>query len=196
MFLDIGRLRSGAPHSLPALCSTITLWSVHLSHLQSVVSEQTLFDEPALLSRALHQLSDALSATGSALSPQHFMHILQTEVLLSFYLLRTGQALAARYHASAALSLAIGLRLHTRAGEAPSASLFDFMGSFHPQLPPPSDAIEEKERVDAFWTVFSLDRCLEAIHNGPSAANSAIRITVSWPSSNWADEVTYLFLTR
>ncbi|KIJ64869.1 hypothetical protein HYDPIDRAFT_28223 [Hydnomerulius pinastri MD-312] len=184
-FLRIDRLRAQSAHIIPALRSTLALWSVHL---QSKVSEQALLAEPTLLSRAQHQLSDALSAVNSITNPQSLMHIIQTEVLISFYLQRTGQALGARYHASAALSLALGLRLHIGSGEAPSASLFDFLGSFQHQLPPPTDSIEEKERVDAFWTVYSLDRCLGAIHNGPPATSNAITITVPWPSTDWATE--------
>ncbi|KAF9232523.1 hypothetical protein BU15DRAFT_81150 [Melanogaster broomeanus] len=190
-FLNINRLRAHSSNIVPALHSMLTLWSIHISQQHLDLSEQD--SEPALLSHAQHQLSDALSAASSAQDPQLFMQIIQTEVLLSFYLQRAGQPLGARYHASAALSLAVGLRLHLKSREATFANLFDFVGNSYPQLPPPTEAVEEDERVDAFWTVYSLDRCLGAIHNGPPAMNNGIMITVPWPSSHRSNEVTPLF---
>ncbi|KAF9218566.1 hypothetical protein BS17DRAFT_525067 [Gyrodon lividus] len=193
LFLNIDRLRAQSPRIFPALHSTLALWSVHLSQPHLDVSEQDL--EPALLSHALHQVSSALSTASSAQDPQVFMHIIQAEVLLSLYLQCSGQSLGARYHASAALSLALGLRLHAKPGEAQSTHLFDFLGNSYPQLPPPTDAAEEKERVDAFWTVYSLDRCLGAFYNEPSGMNGEIMVTAPWPSSHWPNEATQPFLS-
>ncbi|KIK79728.1 hypothetical protein PAXRUDRAFT_833952 [Paxillus rubicundulus Ve08.2h10] len=193
LFLNIDRLRAQNTRIFPGLHSTLTLWSTYLSQRHVNVSEQNL--EFALLSHAQHRISDALTVGSSTQDPQVFMHIIQTEALISCHLQRTGEPLGARYHASAALSLALGLRLHLRSGEAPSAHLFDFVGHSYPQLPPPLDATEEKERVDAFWTVYTLDRCLGDIYNGPPGMNHAMMITAPWPSSDWSNEGQSSFMT-
>ncbi|KAH7883128.1 hypothetical protein F5I97DRAFT_1930709 [Phlebopus sp. FC_14] len=187
-FLDIERLGTRGSSIVPALHTTMILWAAHLSQSQSEILEQGLLPESSLLARALHQLSDALSASTSTSSPQTFMHILQSEVLLAVYLQRTGQVLGARYHASAALSIAVGMQLHTESSQAQSPSLFSFVGNYYPQLPPPVDAVEERERVDAFWTVYSLDMCLAVIDNASPTINSAVRITAPWPGTSWANE--------
>jgi hypothetical protein len=194
LFLNIDRLCAQNTPIFPGLHSMLMLWSAYLSQRHLDVSEQN--SESALLSHAQHQISNALSVDSSTQDPQVFLHIIQTEVLISCHLQRAGEPLGARYHASAALSLAVGLRLHIKSGEAPSAHLFDFVGYSYPQLPPPLDGIEEKERVDAFWTVYSLDRCLGDIYNGPPGMNHAIMITAPWPSSDWSNEVTHPSLSR
>jgi hypothetical protein len=193
LFLNIDRLCAQNTPIFPGLHSMLMLWSAYLSQRHLDVSEQN--SESALLSHAQHQISNALSVDSSTQDPQVFLHIIQTEVLISCHLQRAGEPLGARYHASAALSLAVGLRLHIKSGEAPSAHLFDFVGYSYPQLPPPLDGIEEKERVDAFWTVYSLDRCLGDIYNGPPGMNHAIMITAPWPSSDWSNEGQSNFMT-
>ncbi|KAG6334035.1 hypothetical protein ID866_5052 [Astraeus odoratus] len=182
IFLNLSRLRAQAANVIPALQHSIVLCSSHL--IQSPVSHRALAEEPALLSRSLHSLTNALAAANPKLGPQFYMQILQTEVLLAYYLQRICQTPNAQYHANAAMSLAITLGLHMRSSEAPAGGLYNFTANCHPRLPRPSDAVEDQERVDGWWTVYSLVKFLEAVHPGGQAVNTTVRITTPWPRGN------------
>ncbi|KAL4072323.1 hypothetical protein J3A83DRAFT_4372371 [Scleroderma citrinum] len=182
VFLSLARLRAHPTNIIPALRSTIALCSSHLTQA-SAVSQQVSPSEPALLSRVLHSLTEGLSTAHPRLGPHFYMQILQAQVLLAYYLHRVCQITVAQSQANGAIALAVGLGLHMRSGDVPTAGLFNFIASSHPRLPRPSDAVEEKERVDAWWTIYLLVKFLEMIHPGPPVVTTAVKITVAWPGS-------------
>lgn len=181
IFLNLGLLGGQNDNIIPALRTVITLWSAHLAPTLSA-PQQTPSPEPALLSRTLHLLSDALSVTSSQPEPRFHMQILQTEVLLVYYFQRLCQIPNAQYHAGAALSLAVGIGLHMQTGDTTSTGLLNLVSTSHPRLPPATDWNESQERVDAWWTIYSLAIFLEASYSGSSEINTVIRITTPWPS--------------
>lgn len=180
VFLNLPRLRAHPTNIAPALRDALALMSLHLAQT-SGGSQQS---ESASLSCALHSLTDAFSAANPRLGPQYYVQILQAQVLLAYYFHRVYQTPAAQCHANGAIALAVGLGLHMRSGDAPAPGLFNFVANCHPRLPRPSDAVEEQERVGAWWTIYSLVKFLEMIHPGPPVVATAVRITVPWPGSN------------
>ena len=149
----------------PALLSTIYLWGLKLSSVESFAAY-----EPVFLSRAIQSVAGALGAA----HPHKAKHALQAELLLSNYFFWNGRFLEGRYHCGAAGSIAITLGSHrTRSSQLPN------------QNPHPADPVEEGERINAFWSVFLNDRCWGVAMNVPSglpdqkAANA--RIDVPWP---------------
>lgn len=115
------------------------------------------------------------------------MQTLQAQVLLVYYFHRVCQTPNAQCHANGAIALAVGLGLHMRSSDVPAAGIFNFIANGHPRLPRPSDAVEEQERIVAWWTIYSLVKFLEMIHPGPPAVTTAVKITVAWPGSNVCD---------
>ncbi|KAI5984046.1 hypothetical protein EDD15DRAFT_1810245 [Pisolithus albus] len=178
IFLSLPRLRAQPGSITPALRSALILSSFHLTRTSA--PEQAVSIE-TLISRLLHTLVDAVVVANPRLGPQFYMQILQAEVLLVYHLLHMGRVSIAQSHANAAMSLAVCLGLHTKSGDAPAAGLFDFIANFLPRLPLPGDAIEEQERVDAWWTVHSLVKFTETICAGPPVVSSTVHITARWP---------------
>lgn len=121
-----------------------------------------------LLSRAIAGFTDAL---GSA-EPQKHIQALQAEVLLALYFFCVGRFLEGKYHANAAVSLALSCGLdRIRSGEISDNAQAPVMSSSTPlgsgilgtssafNLAPSRDTVEEGERINTFWAVFNLDRC-------------------------------------
>ncbi|KAI6100933.1 hypothetical protein EDD16DRAFT_431087 [Pisolithus croceorrhizus] len=193
IFLSLPRLRAQPRSITPALRSALILSSFHLT--RSSATEQAVSIE-ALISRLLHTLADAVVVANPRLGPQFYMHILQAEVLLAYHLLHMGRISIAQSHANAAMSLAVCLGLHMRSGDAPAGGSFDFLVNFLPRLPLPSDAIEEQERVDAWWTIHSLVKFTETICVGPPVVSSTTSITTSWPGTMRDSDVASSGATR
>ncbi|KAI0091627.1 hypothetical protein BDY19DRAFT_931436 [Irpex rosettiformis] len=136
------------------------------------------------LSRDLPQIFErAQQALSAQLDPSKVLYVLQAEVLLTAYLFHTNKCTACNYHAAAAMSIAVGCKLHkirSAGWTGPGTSVVPEM-----QLLPPMDDVEEGERVRAFWTIFSLDRCLSAICHTPSLLSQqgtvATRVDTPWP---------------
>ncbi|KAI6039933.1 hypothetical protein EDC04DRAFT_1589553 [Pisolithus marmoratus] len=182
IFLSLPRLRTQPGAITPALRSALILCSFHLN--QPPAPEQGVSAE----TRLLHTLVDALVAANPRLGPQFYMQTLQAEVLLIYHLLRIGRISIAQSHANAAMSLAICLGLHMKSGDAPAAGLFDFLASSLPRLPPPVDAIEEQERVGAWWTIHSLVQFADTIYAGTPVVSSRVNITAPWPDATGRDD--------
>ncbi|KAG7445764.1 uncharacterized protein BT62DRAFT_178732 [Guyanagaster necrorhizus] len=170
-FLDQARFADSA--TLPnvmkpsaALLSTAYLWGIHLSD-----SDEILAYEEVFLARALQSTAQGLSGN----HPQRVIHCLQAEVLLAHYFFRKARMLEGKYHTSSAVSLVLSARLHKiRSVEGNGPSI----------LPPPTDSIEEDERIKAFWTVFILDNCWTAADGSPSNFSNGSpdgRIDLPWP---------------
>ncbi|KAJ3872737.1 hypothetical protein F5051DRAFT_338811, partial [Lentinula edodes] len=160
-FLDHSRFSSSALLPLnfghqsrpcPGLLSTVYLWGIHLSP-----QTQHKYLEHTLLMRALRDTASDLST--SIPHPHRFMHTIQAETLLGYYFFRNGNVLEAKRHASGAVSLVLGCGLNTlrslhmqQRGSNPISSV---LSESH-NLLPPQDAVEEGERINAFWAVFTL----------------------------------------
>lgn len=101
-----------------------------------------------------------------------------------------------RYHANAALSLAISCGMHQIRAFSPTASSrprsdatssaigVSGAGSFL-ELSPPRDVLAYGERVRLFWSVYALDRCWSAALGAPCVltdnAELGTQIDTSWP---------------
>ncbi|KAJ3982270.1 hypothetical protein F5890DRAFT_1530564 [Lentinula detonsa] len=168
----------------PGLLSTVYLWGIHLSP-----QTQHKDLEHTLLMRAISDTASDLSISNP--HPHRFMHTIQAETLLGYYFFRNGQILEAKRHTSSAASLALGCGLNTfRSSQQQeqwgsnsiSASVPD--GSI--RLPPSQDAIEEGERINAFWAVFTLYRDLAVAVDPPRSVCGVFdapgcQIDTPWP---------------
>ncbi|KAJ3860961.1 hypothetical protein EV359DRAFT_48130, partial [Lentinula novae-zelandiae] len=128
----------------PGLLSTVYLWGIHLSP-----QTQHKDLEHTLLMRALRDTASDLSTSNP--HPHRFIHTIQAETLLGYYFFRNGNILEAKCHASSAVSLTLGCGLNTL-----RSSHEQQQWSSNINLPPPQDAIEEGERINAFWAAFTL----------------------------------------
>ncbi|KAI0692447.1 hypothetical protein BC835DRAFT_1277730 [Cytidiella melzeri] len=140
---------------------------------------------PQLLKRA----EQALSAE---LDPSTMLYTLQAEVLLGMCLYHMNSRISGNYHAAAAMSIAVGCKLHKlRSSEWMNTQMNHPLIGEHPgsipdvQLFPPMDDIEEGERIRAFWTIFTLDRCLVVVCGATSLlaqqGTAATRVDTPWP---------------
>lgn len=155
----------------PALLNTVYLWGAHLS-----TSTQLQQRVPFFLDRAIQSMVTALSGS----HPLRALHVLQAEVLLAHYCYSEGRLVEGRHHASAAAALVLSSGLHERPGSRrlPPRAL----GHHHHALSPPQDAVEEKERIDAFWAVWTLDRSWSLLTDMPSILNTdSIEIALPVP---------------
>lgn len=142
--------------------------------------------EQTYLTHALLSLPHTLSSP----APQQRVYALQAEMLLALYLLTSGRLLEGRYHAAAAVSIAVSSRLHKNPAGRESGTENLGLGIFHLALPgaadpaAPRDAAEEQEGIDVFWTAFVMDRCW-SVALGSSAVLSedspATQIDTPWP---------------
>ncbi|KAF7360719.1 Fungal-trans domain-containing protein [Mycena venus] len=157
------------------LLDALHLWAIHLSGSNEVRASEANY------------LSRALRATGDGLSGTHhrntILHNIQAEVLLSHYFLRNNRFLEANYHTSAAVSLVLSSGVHRiRSGDLHASG-----GPLVPavrRLPPAQDAIEENERINAFWTVLTLNNCWTTADGSPSNicyTTPDARIDTPWP---------------
>lgn len=129
--------------------------------------------EPQLLALALQSVSIDLD-------PTRILYTIQAEVLIALYLLHYNRRLEASYHISAAVSIAIACNLH----KIRTATMF----SGQPNaitLPPPIDAVEEGERIRAFWTIYMFDRGWMAWTHSSSTlldeSSTLTEIDTPWP---------------
>ncbi|KAF7374246.1 Fungal-trans domain-containing protein [Mycena sanguinolenta] len=156
------------------LLDVVYLWAIHLSG-----SEEFITDEAGYLSRALRTAAEALSGTHA----NTVIHGIQTEVLLANYFLRNTRFLEGKYHLSAAVSLVISSGLHRiRSGD--SAALGGPLGPAFHSLTPPRDIIDECERINALWTVLTMNNCWTTADGSPSNilyTDSQARIDTPWP---------------
>uniref|UniRef100_A0A0W0F4X5 Xylanolytic transcriptional activator regulatory domain-containing protein n=1 Tax=Moniliophthora roreri TaxID=221103 RepID=A0A0W0F4X5_MONRR len=155
---DILTLPQGHLHRpCPGLLSTVYLLGVHLS--TSEAPDARRIREQSLLLRALRDTATDLATT----HPNRLLHTIQAETLLAYYFFRAGNILEAKRHASSAASLVLGCGLH-RIRSSTNWSASSSPVSVGPggvtSLPGARDAVEEGERINAFWTVFTLSRNL------------------------------------
>ncbi|KAJ7748661.1 Zn(2)-Cys(6) binuclear cluster domain-containing protein [Mycena metata] len=173
-FTEAAMGRSGQ-RPASALLDAVNLWAVHLSGSGDFTAYESSY-----LSRALRTAVEALSST-------HFntvLHSIQAEVLLSQYFLRNTRFLEGKYHLSAAVSLVLSSGLH-RIRSADSYAVGGPLGPAFQILPPPRDALDEAERINAFWTVLTLNNCWTTADGSPSNISYTTvpdaRIDTPWP---------------
>ncbi|KAJ7647946.1 hypothetical protein FB45DRAFT_211562 [Roridomyces roridus] len=152
-FLDKERLMHSIRLPDQSKPSAGLLYAMHLwgARLSSDIRRGDYFKRKALQSAAtdLH-------------IPSLFLHTFQAKVLLGYFFFRTGSLLAARAHTAAAFALAIGAGLH-RIRSSPDSQTHTHVDPGTGKgmsLPLPRDAVEEGERINAFWAVFVLQKNL------------------------------------
>lgn len=124
-------------------------------------------------------LTAALQSLSVNMDPSRIIYVLQAEVLLAHYLFHKNRRLEGGYHAAAAVSIAVACELH----KIRSATWRSGGGAV--RLYPPTDAVEEGERVRAFWAVFTLDRCwavwLQSTSVFLNTPTAATLVDTPWP---------------
>ncbi|KAJ7797643.1 hypothetical protein B0H14DRAFT_2530894 [Mycena olivaceomarginata] len=171
-FKDAAKGRSGQ-RPADVLLDVVHLWAIHLSG-----SDEFVVYEASYLSRALRTAANALSGTHSSST---VLHSIQAFILLSYYFLQNTRFLEGKYHLSAAVSLVISSGLH-RIRSADSRSLSPPFRTT--RMSPPRDAVEEAERINAFWAVLTLNNCLTTADGSPSNISYTdpdSRIDTPWP---------------
>jgi hypothetical protein len=115
------------------------------------------------------------------------VQLIQTHALLAVYFYHTGRVYDGRYHTGAAAALALQCGLHQMRSEQPPAPVATpGVRALGLGLPPPEDAVEEGERINAFWTVYAQDH-VWAVVLGVSAiisdahGDSRMQVDTPWP---------------
>ncbi|KAJ7732478.1 hypothetical protein DFH07DRAFT_143603 [Mycena maculata] len=161
-FLHLDNFRNSALLPVPfghilrpsrALLSTAYLWGANLSQSQPLLSSEGVF-----LRRAQQHIATEISDSDN---PAHLLHTIQAQVLLSTYMFRIKRFLEAEFHANGAATLVIGYQLHkirSARPNLPPALDIPALNENHPG--PPQSALEEGERIRAFWAVACLQNGL------------------------------------
>jgi hypothetical protein len=161
---------------IPALINAIYLWGLVLSQNKDLLQFESI-----LASRVATLLGSAIPVT-----PSHqILQIIQAKLLLVDYFFRIGHFLAGRHEAYSASSLAVACGLHKIRTAQPMPAFTSFVDQIDLTLQEPRDQIEEGERINAFWAVFLMDRCL-AVAFGPPLVISdmdapGMQIDTPWP---------------
>ncbi|KAK6983936.1 Zn(2)-C6 fungal-type domain-containing protein [Favolaschia claudopus] len=152
----------------PALIYAAYLWGAHLSQ-----SPHILPSAPYFLKRAQRHITGEISLS----NPTHLLHTIQAQVLLSTYFLRNNQFLEAEFHLNGAATLALGYQLHkirsSRPTSPPPLLGVPLLLGEEVYPAPPADAIEEGERIRAFWTLVCLQIHLMFAAGAASSSSAA-----------------------
>ncbi|EJD05338.1 uncharacterized protein FOMMEDRAFT_144935 [Fomitiporia mediterranea MF3/22] len=147
------------PH--PALTNAIYLWALRISNLREYMQHEDVYRHRAVL--ALQGTSEMQSEVSQSLAQQRVQAV-QAETLLAQYFFCLGLTIEGRYHANAAVTLAVSCGLHQimPTGYAHNSSFGSSSASFLSAsfaLPAARDATEQAERIGVFWSVFNVDAC-------------------------------------
>ncbi|KAJ3784782.1 hypothetical protein GGU10DRAFT_20372 [Lentinula aff. detonsa] len=161
-FLHLERFKSAAllnapfgdiSRPSPALLNATYLWGAHLSSVDALRTNETIF-----INRSLQQVSVEIP---NAIHSAQIMHTIQAEILLSTYFFRKNQLLEAEFHLNGAVSLAQSAGLHQiRSDRVFSSPVVSVLLETEMFLPPARDVIEEGERINGFWAVYCLHRLI------------------------------------
>ncbi|KAJ6550167.1 hypothetical protein B0H19DRAFT_1265027 [Mycena capillaripes] len=157
------------------LLEVVYLWAIHLSDSDELREQVANY-----LSRACRTAVDSLSGTHKH---NTILHSIQASVLLSHYFMRNTRFLEGKYHLSAAVSLILSSGMH-RIRSADPHAVGGPLGPAFRRLPPARDAIEESERINAFWTVLTMNNCWTTADGSPSNiayTELDARIDTPWP---------------
>jgi hypothetical protein len=116
--------------------------------------------EDVFVPREKNTLAAAIQMSAQTLSnthPRRVMHGIQAELMLACYFFAQNRLLEGQYHLATAAStaLATGVMKTSKA----QSEFSDLL------LPPMKDVIEERERVNACWTIYFLDYAWAAALN-------------------------------
>lgn len=168
--------RGNPSRPIPALINVVYLWGILI-----IKNNDLRHHEPILASRVASQLGSAISTT-----PSHqILQVIQTKILLVDYLFRIGHFAAALHEAHSASSLAVASGLHKIRTAQPIPAYTSFIDRIDLTLQEPRDQIEEGERINAFWGVFFMDRCLSVMFGPPLVISDmdapGMQIDTPWP---------------
>ena len=168
--------RGNPSRPIPALINVVYLWGILV-----IKNNDLRHHEPILASRVASQLGSAISTT-----PSHqILQVIQTKILLVDYLFRIGHFAAAIHEAHSASSLAVASGLHKIRTAQPIPAYTSFIDRIDLTLQEPQDQIEEGERINAFWAVFLMDRCLSVMFGPPLVISDmdapGMQIDTPWP---------------
>lgn len=157
------------PRIPTVLRAAVYLWGVHISRHPEIVAHEAVF-----LDRAVRAVQAALAATSQR--PGTALHVIQSEILLAYYFFDCNRPLEGQHHTSGAVSLAFTCKLHKIEPGLPT------VGSI---LPPPADATEEVERINAWWQVFILEKFWTTALDTPSiiTEDRDCVIDTPWPGN-------------
>ncbi|TFY57751.1 hypothetical protein EVJ58_g6830 [Rhodofomes roseus] len=146
-----------------ALLYAVYSYGAHLSCIEALTAHV-----PALLNRAVEAVSADLGG------PRRYplTQTIQAEVILANYFFCVGRQLEGRYHCSAAVALVLSAQLHKIRSLSTSDS--------HSPLGQPLDRIEEGQSINAFWTVFAIDKGWCVASGSPSQLDGS-NIDTPWP---------------
>ncbi|KAF7294545.1 Zn(2)-C6 fungal-type domain-containing protein [Mycena indigotica] len=185
-FLDPQRLisRSASPTSAtsflqrtsPALLHTLCAFGAHLSAPRDRVTED----------RFVFRALQATASTTDFATPQILLHTIQAEVLLAYYLWRTGSLLRARVHVNNAASLVIGAGLHRNRSTVLTIS--ESHNSIeHHHISSANDTLDVGERTRAVWAVITLQKLFAISLDGEEAPQETcglfehVAVELPWP---------------
>ncbi|TFY62132.1 hypothetical protein EVJ58_g4052 [Rhodofomes roseus] len=162
---------------------TLLLNAIYLAGAQATTDAQLRAGQSSYLATVLNLLTPALSGSADNAA---IMYVLQTEIILTYYFLDNNRGMEGTYHWRAATSIAFACKLHRIRSSRSSSG--NPAGGAQYQLGPPVDSLEEGERINAFWQVLILDKCLSVALSSPSAftedeAKGTV-IDSPWPMDN------------
>ena len=155
----LARIAQGEVNYLPP----VILYAVHLVGLVTCQDPQLKDREAQILALLIQSLSTAVSHVHSS----QLLYILQAEVLISNYFFHHDRRLEGEYHITAAVSIILSSNLHQLRGWGGTGT--PSTAAEAPPVPPAADSVEQGERINAFWAVFSLDRCWSVALGSQSA---------------------------
>ncbi|KAI0343280.1 hypothetical protein BDW22DRAFT_1428702 [Trametopsis cervina] len=158
--LDLKRAFSHS-HTMPAsnaLRTAVYLWGIKLSG-----DANYLQHEQDYLTKTLRAMQAALSWAQQ--NQLNTLHLIQAEILVANYFFSYGRWAEGQAHTTAMVSLALASGLH--------------------KLPPPvQNLVEEVEKINVWWTVFSMENWWSALLDVPSrlmdSGESALGIDTPW----------------
>ncbi|KAJ3783240.1 hypothetical protein GGU10DRAFT_361453 [Lentinula aff. detonsa] len=158
----------------PALLACVYLWGLRIFSPALKLAKEK---EPAFLRRARQYIALEVGTQ----NPTQITHILQAKILLIIYLVNAGQFLEAEFHGNRAISLVLSYGLHKI---IPTSS--GVYGDPERRLPPCTSPAEQAERINAFWTVFYIQRLLAvmvgSLGNSFGSLDSYLEIRTPFPT--------------
>ncbi|TFY77370.1 hypothetical protein EWM64_g6644 [Hericium alpestre] len=138
-------------------------------------------DEHVYVSRALRNVG-----LGLADAPSHrVVQVIQARVLLAFYHYGIGKFMEGRHQSDAAASLVLFSGMHKIRSTQSWRNVSSFVDVMTLSLPAPQDQVEEGERINALWTVFTICRVWAVAFGAPVllSDNDALgtQIDTPWP---------------